>query len=102
MANLQVIMEDLKLLGIAYDHLSHTSDFFDTLLDKCEQLIREGKLYCDDTDPETMKKEREERTESKNRGNSTHSCLYFYFFLYGVFLNCNVLFHCFLSSFRGV
>ena len=67
----QVILEDVAMLGIEYDRFSHTSDHFDTLLAKCEQLIREGKLYCDDTDPETMKKERDERKESKNRKNST-------------------------------
>jgi len=35
----------------------------------CERMIREGKAFADDTDPETMKKEREERVDSKNRNN---------------------------------
>ena len=40
------------------------------MLDLCHKMIREGKAYVDDTDPETMKKEREERKESANRSNS--------------------------------
>lgn len=40
------------------------------LLNYCEQLIKEGKAYIDDTDAENMRKEREKRIESKNRSNS--------------------------------
>ncbi|BFZ12382.1 hypothetical protein BsWGS_15421 [Bradybaena similaris] len=65
----KVILEDIALLGITYDKFSHTSDHFDYLLTCCEQLIRQGKAYVDDTEPELMKKEREERIESKNRSN---------------------------------
>lgn len=67
---LQVILEDLKLLGIRPDVFSHTSDHFDTIAQYCEQLLRDGKAYCDDTDAETMKKERELRQKSKNWNNS--------------------------------
>ncbi|KAH9496205.1 hypothetical protein Btru_010498 [Bulinus truncatus] len=65
----KVILEDLALLGVNYDKFSHTSDHFNLLMKYCEQMIREGKAYVDDTDPEVMKKEREERAESKNRNN---------------------------------
>ncbi|KAK6998090.1 bifunctional glutamate/proline--tRNA ligase [Biomphalaria glabrata] len=65
----KVILEDLQLLGVNYDKFSHTSDHFDTLMKYCEQMLREGKAYVDDTDPEVMKKEREERQESKSRNN---------------------------------
>ena len=58
------------MLGITYDKLTHTSDHFDSLIKYCEQMIKVGKAYVDDTDPETMKKEREERAVSKNRNNS--------------------------------
>ncbi|KAL8612842.1 hypothetical protein ACOMHN_038097 [Nucella lapillus] len=71
----KVILEDVAMLGIRYDRLTHTSDHFDTLQAKCEALIRQGKLYCDDTEPETMKQEREERKESKNRNNSVEKNL---------------------------
>ena len=66
---MQVILEDVKLLGLKYDKFSHTSDYFDVMLDYCTELIKQGKAYVDDTDGETMKKEREERTESKCRSN---------------------------------
>ncbi|KAH9496204.1 hypothetical protein Btru_010497 [Bulinus truncatus] len=52
----KVILEDLALLGVNYDKFSHTSDHFDLLMKYCEQMIREGKAYVDDTDPEVMKK----------------------------------------------
>ncbi|CAL1534033.1 unnamed protein product [Lymnaea stagnalis] len=65
----KVILEDIALLGITYDKFSHTSDHFDSLINYCERMIKEEKAYVDNTDPETMKKEREERTESKNRSN---------------------------------
>ena len=38
-------------------------------------MIKEGKAYADDTEPEEMKKEREARTESKNRQNSVEKNL---------------------------
>ena len=63
----QVILEDLKMLGIKPDIFTHTSDSFDLILSYCEKMIREGLAYVDNTDPETMKKEREERVESKCR-----------------------------------
>lgn len=66
----QVILEDLKLLQITPDQFTHTSDYFDLMLKLCEQLLKENKAYVDDTDPEIMKQEREQRVESKNRNNS--------------------------------
>ncbi|XP_069160943.1 bifunctional glutamate/proline--tRNA ligase isoform X1 [Procambarus clarkii] len=66
----KVILEDLKLLEIKPDVFTHTSDYFDRMIEMCEQLIKQGHAYCDDTDGETMKKEREERKESKNYNNS--------------------------------
>lgn len=68
-----MILEDLELLQIKPDIFTHTSDYFDKMLEFCEQLLHEGRAYVDDTDPETMKQEREQRTESKNRNNSKFS-----------------------------
>ncbi|XP_050737054.1 bifunctional glutamate/proline--tRNA ligase-like [Eriocheir sinensis] len=65
----RVILEDLKLLQVKPDIFTHTSDHFDRMMQMCEQLLRQALAYCDDTDAETMKKEREERQESKNRNN---------------------------------
>ncbi|CAB3410817.1 unnamed protein product [Caenorhabditis bovis] len=65
----QVIKEDLKLLNIVPDRWTHSSDHFELIMSMCEKLLKEGKAYVDDTDTETMRKEREERVESKNRNN---------------------------------
>merc|ERR1719348_2042006 len=66
----EVILEDLKLLQVKYDHFSRTSDHFETILGYCEKLLKEGKAYVDDTDAETMKIERDAKTKSKNWDNS--------------------------------
>ncbi|XP_046652863.1 bifunctional glutamate/proline--tRNA ligase-like isoform X1 [Daphnia pulicaria] len=66
----KVILEDLEMLQIKYDKLTHTSDHFDLIERYCEQMLKEGKAYIDDTDPETMKQERDQKLESKNRVNS--------------------------------
>ena len=66
---LQVILEDLKLLNIKPDIFTHTSDYFDLMLEYCEKLIKEDKAYVDDTDAELMKQQREQKIESKNRSN---------------------------------
>lgn len=66
----KVILEDLKLLHINYDKYSHTSDHFDLISQYCDKMLTEGKAYVDDTEAETMKTEREQKVESKNRSNS--------------------------------
>lgn len=66
----KVILEDLELLEIKPDQFTHTSSYFDLMLAMCERLIKEGKAYVDDTEPEQMKAEREQRQESVNRNNS--------------------------------
>lgn len=57
------------MLGLKPDIFTHTSDSFEIMLKYCEQLIRAGNAYCDDTPAEEMKKEREERINSKHRDN---------------------------------
>ena len=66
----KVILEDLVMLQVKYDKLTHTSDHFDLIERYCEKMLKEGKAYIDDTDPEIMKQEREQKTDSKNRKNS--------------------------------
>lgn len=66
----KVILEDLEMLEIKPDLFTHTSQYFDLMLEYCEKLLKDGKAYVDDTEPEQMKKEREQRTESANRSNS--------------------------------
>lgn len=48
---------------------THTSQYFDLMLELCEKLIKEGKAFVDDTPAEQMKNEREQKIESKNRNN---------------------------------
>jgi len=64
-----VILGDLEQLQIKPDLFTHTSNYFDLMLDYCVQLIKESKAYVDDTPPEQMKLEREQRVESANRSN---------------------------------
>lgn len=65
----KVILEDLEMLEIKPDLFTHTSQYFDLMLEYCEQLLKKGKAYVDDTEHELMKIEREQRIESKNRNN---------------------------------
>jgi len=65
-----VIKEDLALLGIKPDVWTHSSDYFDLMISYCEQLMTAELAFVDDTDTDTMRKEREARVESKNRNNT--------------------------------
>lgn len=57
------------MLQIKPDQFTYTSDHFEKIIQYAEKLINEGKAYVDDTPPEQMKAEREQRTESKHRSN---------------------------------
>lgn len=54
----QSIKEDLALLEITPDVVTHTSDHFAVLFEYALQLIKLGKAYCDDTDVDTMRNQR--------------------------------------------
>lgn len=82
---MKVILEDLEMLEIKPDQFTHTSSYFDLMLEMCEKLMKEGKAYVDDTEPEQMKVEREQRTESKNRSNSEYFILTFSSYLTSCF-----------------
>ena len=64
-----MILEDVALLGLKPDVFTFTSDHFERILGLCSRMLESGKAYVDDTDAETMKKEREERVESAARSN---------------------------------
>lgn len=78
----QVILGDLELLEIKPDMFTHTSQYFDLMLEYCEKMLKEGKAYVDDTEPEQMKKDREQRIESVHRSN----CEYWIFDIFYMFL----------------
>lgn len=65
----KVILEDVEMLDIKPDMFTHTSQYFDLMIEYCEKLLKDGKAYVDDTDAETMKLQREQRIESVNRNN---------------------------------
>ncbi|KAI9292052.1 glutamyl-tRNA synthetase [Neoconidiobolus thromboides FSU 785] len=61
------IKEDLLLLGIKGDVITHTSDHFDKLYQLAIDTIKKGLAYVDDTDQNTMRDERMKGIASKNR-----------------------------------
>ncbi|ADM11114.1 glutamyl tRNA synthetase [Encephalitozoon intestinalis ATCC 50506] len=65
------ILKDLDLLGIREYTLSHTSDYFEKIIDLAFFLIDEGKAYADNTPQEEMRDERGKGIESKCRNMST-------------------------------
>ncbi|XP_041711588.2 bifunctional glutamate/proline--tRNA ligase isoform X3 [Coregonus clupeaformis] len=71
----KVILEDVAMLQIKPDQFTYTSDHFPRIQGMAEQLLRDGKAYIDDTPPEQMKAEREQRTESRHRSNSVEQNL---------------------------
>jgi glutamyl-tRNA synthetase len=74
----QSILEDVKALGITWEKLTYTSDYFDYLLEKLKELITKGKAYCDNTPVEEMREQRTKKIESKCRNTSVEENLKIY------------------------
>lgn len=64
------IKEDLRLLEVEVDQVTHTSDHFEKLLNYAMTLVAAGKAYCDNTDQDTMRNQRFDGIESKCRNQS--------------------------------
>ncbi|GAB2292316.1 hypothetical protein Dimus_026564 [Dionaea muscipula] len=64
------LLKDIETLGIVYDAVTYTSDYFPDLMKMAEDLIHQGKAYIDDTPREQMQKERMDGIESQCRNNS--------------------------------
>jgi glutamyl/glutaminyl-tRNA synthetase len=45
----ETILEDLTLMGVRGDVVSHTSDHFQELYDACIKMLQTGRAYADDT-----------------------------------------------------
>ncbi|EAU88705.1 glutamate-tRNA ligase [Coprinopsis cinerea okayama7 len=71
----KTILEDLQLLDIHGDKVTHTSDYFDQLYELAVKMIKDGKAYADDTEKEQMQKERFDGIASKHRDNSVEDNL---------------------------
>ncbi|KAJ7087738.1 glutamate-tRNA ligase [Mycena epipterygia] len=69
------ILEDLKLLDVHGDTVTHTSDHFQTLYDLALKLIKSGQAYTDDTEQAQMRVERGEGTASAHRDDSVEANL---------------------------
>ena len=63
-------MEDLRLLGVQGDKITHTSDYFDHLCDLAANLLKSGKAYADDTEQAQMREQRMNGIASKHRDDS--------------------------------
>lgn len=64
------INEDIQKLGIQFDSVSHTSDHFQTILEYANILVGSGLAYVDDSPDDTVKTERRQMIDSKNRESS--------------------------------
>ncbi|GJZ97493.1 glutamate--tRNA ligase, cytoplasmic [Tanacetum coccineum] len=64
------IIEVLKTMGIKYEEVTFTSDYFPQLMDMAVKLIKEGKAFVDDTPREQMQSERMAGIDSKCRNNT--------------------------------
>ncbi len=63
------IIEDVKWLGADFeDRILFASDYFDQMYDYAVKLIKKGKAYVDDSDPETMRGLRGTITEAGKEG----------------------------------
>ncbi|KAJ1685513.1 hypothetical protein LUZ63_016903 [Rhynchospora breviuscula] len=69
------LLKDIETLGIKYDRVTYTSDYFDVLMAMVEKMIKQGKAYVDDTPREQMQKERMEGIESVCRSNTVEQNL---------------------------
>ncbi|GKU91210.1 hypothetical protein SLEP1_g5111 [Rubroshorea leprosula] len=69
------LLKDIETLGIKYETVTYTSDYFPQLMEMAEKLIHEGKAYVDDTPREQMQKERMDGIESKCRSNNVEENL---------------------------
>ena len=72
------IFEDLHLLNIKPDQITHTSDYFDYFETLCTQLIEQGHFYVDNTPVEQMRNERMKGIESNCRSNTVEQNLLYW------------------------
>lgn len=69
------ILKDCETLGLDPDLITYTSDSFPQILQIGTRLIKEGKIYIDDTPMEKMRDERINRINSAARENTVEKNL---------------------------
>lgn len=67
------ICEDISMLNIDVDKITHTSDYFDEILEFAIKLIKDGNAYMDCTDAGEMKEQRANKIPSSYRNVSIES-----------------------------
>ena len=72
------IVEDLAKVGVKPDLITYTSDYFGTIRQYAEGLIKAGQAYMDDTPQEEMKTERMERKDSKHRTQTPEEAMEYF------------------------
>lgn len=72
------IEHDLEWMGYEPDKVTHTSDYFDVLLEYAWELVRCGLAYVDPSSSKEMHEMREKKIESPARSNSIadNACLF--------------------------
>lgn len=63
----KVILEDLELLNVKPDRFTYTSDSFELIQTKADELVAKGEAFCDTTPSEEMKEIRGNRKPSAFR-----------------------------------
>ncbi|KIJ69105.1 hypothetical protein HYDPIDRAFT_179001 [Hydnomerulius pinastri MD-312] len=71
----KTILEDLELMNIQGDTISHTSDNFDKIYELAIKMIETGKAYTDDTEQAQMRDERGRGVASAHRDDSVEDNL---------------------------
>ncbi|KAG1761706.1 tRNA synthetases class I, catalytic domain-containing protein [Suillus occidentalis] len=66
----ETILQDLELLNIRGDKITHTSDYFDQIYELAIRIIKSGKAYADDTEQLQMREERGKGVASAHRDDS--------------------------------
>lgn len=69
------IIQDLKTMGITADEISYTSNYFQQIMDKAEELIKIGKAFCDPTPADMVSEDRKELKPSPYRDTSVEENL---------------------------
>ncbi|KAJ7905853.1 glutamate-tRNA ligase [Mycena olivaceomarginata] len=71
----ETILEDLHLMDVHGDVVTHTSDHFQTLFELAIKLIKSGQAYTDDTEQAQMRLERGDGIASAHRDDSVEQNL---------------------------